>query len=360
MSNSQWDMPEEVEISKLGDWRFKTLLQNDFPDVKFDPEAFWQTVDTLRQMRNDLWHRNPVSDIDFLCFVHAGIRFAIFVGKRAKAIEVEIEAETMLTGCSREQVLARLHRVFLAADLPKDEDDRRRECRRRVAIGKILEESGTELSNHQLFTTWNYIFQYPRPKEEFREEVFIEDKTLAVKVPLSDVTWPMEEDTEETYQEETYQEETEQEDTDTPGTDIQDRNTQETDIKRTYIQESMTQVSNRSHPKAGERTDTAPEFSEVSPSATTFAPGAIPYRSSETLYNGEPLLDYPLAATTPETAIQRGLATAAEDEHKICNLDRNIELGIAAYLDLEAASTDSSPSIPLFTFSPSMHDCLKW
>lgn len=75
---------------------------------------------------------------------------------------------------------------------------------------------------------------------------------------------------------------------------------------------------------------------------------------------GIPQLDQPLAATTPEIFVQRGLAYKAEDEDNIYNLHGNSGLGIDSGSDSWAASTNPGPRMLLFAFSPSMHACFKW
>lgn len=60
----------------------------------------------------------------------------------------------MLTGITREDVLAWLYKLFLVAELPDDEDGRRRESRRRSAISTVLEDSGVVLSSQEVTTIW--------------------------------------------------------------------------------------------------------------------------------------------------------------------------------------------------------------
>ncbi|KAL9064567.1 MAG: hypothetical protein Q9161_008789 [Pseudevernia consocians] len=132
LSIKGWNVPEIVEISKVGDWRHKNLQQDGFAHEKFDIKAFHGTGVELRQLRNRLWHQVPANDTGYICFVHAGICFAIYTDNRVKAIDIEIKAQMKRTRKSREDVLTRLHKVYLTVEPPNDEDDHRRECRRRL------------------------------------------------------------------------------------------------------------------------------------------------------------------------------------------------------------------------------------
>ena len=189
LSRRCWVVPERVEISKLSDLRFKPLYQDDFPDERFESESFHETVVALQHLRNQLWHRHPVSDTEFLDFFHAAVRFAIYTANRVGSINIEIEVEKMFTGKSRGDVLARLHRVYQVEELPAEEDDRQRECRRRVAIGKVLEESGIETSSRETFTNWNYMVQYPRPEEPYWEEPCVENSNVPLTNLENDSPW---------------------------------------------------------------------------------------------------------------------------------------------------------------------------
>ncbi|KAM0805200.1 hypothetical protein BDR22DRAFT_959297 [Usnea florida] len=393
LSNRSWVVPERVEISKLSGWCFRNPYQDDFPNEMFDDESLPETVVALRQLRNCLWHRNFVSDEGFLYFFHAAVRFAIYTGNRAGSINIEIEVEMMFTGKSREDVLARLHGVYQAEELPADEDDRQRECRRRVAIGKVLEESGIEMSSRETFTNWNYMFQYPRLQRE--EPYLVEPPVEAKKEPSKDsgddnprsaagkdlketnpdniyrgeghqredVTWPeniawdtfrgeghQREDV--TWPEniawDTFRGEGHQEEDIMGETEYTEPEHADSEHQETAIQETPAQPPDQNPLKELHIT-----VSAIDPSSP---PLDSPPLQSEEPFDIEPTsLNHSPTATTPATISQDTPTSVAEGE-----------VGVSIVLD-RGEGTNDSPGMKacehrprLLTFSPSMHECLKW
>ena len=341
------------------------------------------------------------------------MRFAIYTANRAGSINIEVEAEMMFTGKSREDVLARLHRVYQAEELPAEEDDRRRECRRRVAIGKVLEESGIEMSNRETVTNWNYMFQYPQLVEPYLEEPFVEASSEVLKdlgnantwgiedgVPAGadpEETFPYNTDTNSAFWEEVHQKEwilreTEMAETDIAETDIEETDIAETDIAETDIEETdmaetdiaetdiaeidiaeidiaeidiaetgiletaipemRAQATDQPYPKETQRT--VPNIDPTFPS-----PNSLPLRSQETFNIKSPSSNTSPVPNTPEPLAQNNPTTMTAAELNPPTVHETLDIGNGA-APAFAASTVAGERARLLTFSPSMHECLKW
>ena len=406
LSSHCWVVPERVEISKLSDYRFQTLYQDDFPDERFDIESLHETVVALKHLRNQLWHRHPISDTDFLDFFHAAVRFAIYTGDRAGSINIEVETEMMFTGKSREDVLARLHRVYQAEELPADEDDRRRECRRRVAIGKVLEESGIELSSRETFTNWNYMVLYPRPEEPYWEEPCVEstgtpltdlendspwgiDSPLGMEdpaaadlkeaypddkfwgeghadskyidsdhqhsdepysdEPYSDEPYSDDQGSDETYSEQPYSEQpySEQPYSDQPYPEYTDSENPETTIRETQAQPS------------DPHTLKEPQITVTTIDPPSSPPDSPPTQSQETIDSTPP------SSTTSQTPTSPKDTSHSTSNPTTISQSNSTTLSITHdFLDISNGSATAagmaSDSKRLLTFSPSMHEFLRW
>ena len=162
LAQLRYDVVERLELLKLEVWGYRGIYQDEFPNVNNHFENFRETIRSIRSLRNDHAHKNLVDHERFCSLIHDAIRYAIYVGNRVAAINIEVAAERWLTGNSEADVLKRMRDCFLAEELPLDIDERRRECRRRVAIVARLASAGFQLSEVESYTVSEYVAQYPQ------------------------------------------------------------------------------------------------------------------------------------------------------------------------------------------------------
>ena len=110
-----WKFPEHVELQQ---WEFIRKQACNCQYIDFFPRAdplnsnSWE----MRRMRNVAAHRSEVSRWDIVRYLKHSIMFAILMGDRVQAVEIEILGERWLTSSSRHEVLERLRDVFLVVE----------------------------------------------------------------------------------------------------------------------------------------------------------------------------------------------------------------------------------------------------
>lgn len=114
---NKWDGPERVEFQNWRDIFQNAGVHHDasadivFPGTHHS-ELGWSLQNARNRIRNVVAHRTPLLDQDLAQRIHDAIYICILQGDWDHAIEIEILAETFLTGTPRLQVLRRLASVY--------------------------------------------------------------------------------------------------------------------------------------------------------------------------------------------------------------------------------------------------------
>lgn len=144
---------ELAEMREVPHWKDKIrrarLSSDGIPEYGEPPLDY--TLGSLQVLRIDAAHQIHVQLPMFLKMVHTSFQLLILLGRRTEAIEVEALAEAWLSKSGRSEVLGRLRACFLVhSTFPSPPHERRRECRRRLAIAEVLQSTDFKLSEQEL------------------------------------------------------------------------------------------------------------------------------------------------------------------------------------------------------------------
>lgn len=140
IERKRWTFPEEGELPRWQElYEFgPPAIQDAFRDSERD--LLSQSLRLGRDLRNAAVHRADEEMSRTVKRMMDAIKLLTILGDDEGALEVELEAERFFTGCSREDVLARLGACLLEEGIEQGEDGfaTRRQARRRIAISTAM------------------------------------------------------------------------------------------------------------------------------------------------------------------------------------------------------------------------------
>ena len=142
LKEKKWSEPEQVEMPLWEkEYRTKQVEQDIFHDE--DGYIFRNFLKNARDLRNRAAHRHYQTEEEVVDIALKAIQCLMAIGDQKAAVEVEILAEQHLAEVTRDKVLQRIRKAYLAEQMPSEDDvfARRREQRRRAAIAEILESA---------------------------------------------------------------------------------------------------------------------------------------------------------------------------------------------------------------------------